>query len=418
MQLMYEVACGLDVHKETVVACVSEVRGKRQERKELRTFAAHTRGLREMREWLKSQKVEAISMEGTGIYWRPVYAVLEGADVTWKLVVGNAHHVAKVPGRKTDAKDAEWLSELVQFGLISPSFVPPPEVRLLRDLTRYRKKLVQDRTRQQERVLKVLQAANIKLDGVASDAFGVSGMLMLRALAAGEATPKEMAALAKGNLKKKIDALEVALEGTLGIVHRGMLAAALRLLDGFQAALAEIDSLIDKQVSPWAEAIERLTSIPGFDRVMAVSVLAEVGPDMAVFPTEHHLASWTGVSPGNNESAGKSRDGRSQRGNPYLKTMLCQAAQSAWRTKGSYVRDKFFRLKARRGHNKAVMALAHKLAISVFHILKSGGTYKELGDGWLDARDRKRVARGLIDRLHSLGYEVTLRDCSTPAARA
>lgn len=417
MELMYEVVCGLDVHKETVVACVSEMKGKKRNT-EVQTFAAHTRGLREMRDWLKSRKVDAIAMEGTGIYWRPVYAALEGADVTWKQVVGNAHHIKKVPGRKTDVKDAEWLAQVVQFGLISPSFVPPPEIRLLRDLTRYRKKLVQDRTRQQERVLKVLQAANIKLDGVASDAFGVSGMLMLRALAAGTMTPKEMAALAKGNLKKKMDALEVALEGTLGEVHRGMLALALRLLDGFQATLNDVDALIDEQVKPWAEAIERLTTIPGFDRVMAVSVLAEVGPDMAVFPTEHHLASWTGVSPGNNESAGKSRDGRSQRGNPYLKTMLCQAAQSAWRTKGSYVRDKFFRMRARRGHNKAVMAIAHKLVIAVFHIMKSGGAYKELGASWLDGRDRPRVARGLVDRLRSLGYDVTLRECSTPALEA
>lgn len=417
MHLMFEVACGLDVHKETVVACISVVRGKEQT-KEVRTFAAHTKGLRELRDWLKASRVEAIVMEGTGIYWRPVYAMLEGADVEWKLVVGNAHHVQKVPGRKTDVKDAEWLAELVQFGLLTPSFIPPPEIRLLRDLTRYRKKLVQDRTRQQERVLKVLQAANIKLDGVASDAFGVSGMLMLRALAEGKLTPKEMAALAKGTLKKKVDALEVALDGTLGAVHRGMLTSALRVLDGFQAALAEVDALIDKQAAPWAEALERLTSIPGFDRVMAVSVLAEVGPDMATFPTEHHLASWAGVSPGNNESAGKSRDGRSQRGNPYLKTMLCQAAQSAWRTRDSYIRDKFFRLKARRGHNKAVMAIAHKLLFAVFHILKDGGEYKELGANWLDQRDRARVARGLVERLRTLGYDATLQERSAPSAAA
>lgn len=417
MDVMYEVACGLDVHKETVVACVSEKRGKKMSR-ETRTFAAHTRALHEMREWLRSRKVEAIAMEGTGIYWRPVFAVLEGGDATWLLVVGNAHHVKNVPGRKTDVKDAEWLSELVQHGLIRPSFVPPPAIRLLRDLTRYRKKLVQDRTRQQERVLKVLQAANIKLDGVASDAFGVSGTLMLRALASGEKTPKEMAALAKGTLKKKIDALEVALEGTLGEVHRGMLAVALGLLDTFDASLAGVDTLINKHVAPWAEEIERMTSIPGFDRVMAVSVLAEVGPDMAVFPTEHHLASWTGVCPGNNQSAGKSRDGRPQRGNPWLKTMVCQAALSAVRTKGSYLKDKYHRLKARRGHNKAIMAMAHKLIVAVFHILKERVSYKELGADWLDKRDTNRVVRGLVERLRSLGFDATLRPLSTSDAAA
>lgn len=417
MDVMYEVACGLDVHKETVVACVSEKRAKRT-KKETQTFATHTRGLHEMREWLKSKKVEAIAMEGTGIYWRPVYAVLEGGDSTWVQVVGNAHHVKNVPGRKTDVKDAEWLSQLVQHGLIRASFVPSPEFRRLRDLTRYRKKLVQDRTRQQERVLKVLQAANIKLDGVATDVFGVSGMLMLRALASGEKTPKEMAALAKGTLRKKMDALEIALEGTLDEVHRGLLAIALGLLDTFEASLKGVDALIDTHTAPWAEELELLISIPGFDRVMAVSVLAEVGPDMAVFPTEHHLASWTGVCPGNNQSAGKSRDGRPQRGNPWLKTMICQAALSAVKTKGSYLKDKYHRLKARRGHNKAIMAIAHKLIVSVFHILKERVGYKDLGAAWLDKRDTDRVVRGLVERLRTLGYDANLRPLSTSSVAA
>jgi transposase len=417
MDVMFEVACGLDVHKETVVACVSEKRSKKV-KKETRTFAAHTRGLHELREWLREQKVEAIAMEGTGIYWRPVFAVLEAGGSPWRLVVGNAHHVKNVPGRKTDVKDAEWLSQLVQHGLIKPSFVPPPAIRLLRDLTRYRKRLVQDRTRQQERVLKVLQAANIKLDGVASDAFGVSGMLMLRELAKGEKTPKEIASLAKGALKKKVDALEIALEGTLGEVHRGMLAVALGVLDAFDASLASVDGLIDQHAAPWAKEIELLCTIPGFDRVVAVSVLSEVGPDMAVFLTEHHLASWSGVCPGNNQSAGKSRDGRPQRGNPWLKTMICQAALCAVRTKGSYLKDKYHRLKARRGHNKAIMAIAHKLMVSVFHMLKEHVAYKELGAAWLDTRDKDRVIRGLVDRLRSLGQDVTLRPASISGAVA
>ena len=417
MDVMYEVVCGLDVHKETVVACVAELRSKKTTR-EVRTFEAHTRGLHEMREWLRQRGVEVVVMEGTGIYWRPVYAVLEAGDAKWKLVVGNAHHVKNVPGRKTDVKDAEWLASLAQYGLIRPSFVPPPAIRELRDLTRYRKKLVEDRSRQRARVLKVLQAANIKLDGVASDAFGVSGMLMLRALAAGEKTPKEMASLAKGSLKQKMDALEIALEGMLGEVHRGMLTVALGVLDHFDEALEQVDALIDAKVKPWEDAIGRMTSIPGFDRVMAVAVLAELGPDMTVFPTEHHCASWAGVCPGNNESAGKSRDGRPRRGNPYLKTMLCQAAQSAVRTKRTYLKDKFHRLKARRGHNKAIMAIAHKLVVSVFHILKGNTTYKDLGATWLDSRDRARVVRGLVDRLQALGYDATLREHSVPGTQA
>jgi transposase len=417
MDVMYQVACGLDVHKESVVACISDKSGKKRKR-ETRTFAAHTRGLHELREWLTSRKVDAIAMEGTGIYWRPVFAVLESDAAPWTLVVGNAHHVKNVPGRKTDVKDAEWLSELVQHGLIRPSFVPPPEIRLLRDLTRYRKKLVEDRTRQQERILKVLQAANIKLDGVATDAFGVSGMLMLRALAAGQKTPKEMASLAKGTLRKKMDALEVALEGALGPVHRGMLTVALSVLDSSDNALNELDRQIDRHVEPWAEEIKRMTSIPGFDRVLAVSVLAEVGPDMAVFPTEHHLASWTGVCPGNNQSAGKSRNGRPQRGNPWLKTMICQAALSAVKTKGTYLKDKYHRLKARRGHNKAIMAMAHKLIFAVFHVLKDRVDFKELGQGWLDKRDANRVVRGLVERLRALGYDATLRPASASSVAA
>jgi transposase len=417
MDVMYQVVCGIDVHKETMVACVADKRGKRTKR-ETRTFAAHTPGLRELREWLVSRNVEAIAMEGTGIFWRSLYAVLEAGAVPWTLVVGNAHHIKNVPGRKTDVKDAEWLAELVQHGLIRPSFVPPPMLRELRDLTRYRKRLVEDRTRQQERILKVLQAANIKLDGVATDVFGVSGMLMLRALATGEKTPKEMASLAKGTLKNKIEALEVALEGTLNRVHRGMLTIALSLLDGFDKSLAEVDALIDKHVEPWREEVELLKTMPGFDRVMAVSVLAEVGPDMAVFPTEHHLASWTGVCPGNNRSAGKSRNGRPQRGNPWLKTMICQAALSAVKTKGTYLKDKYHRLKARRGHQKAIMAMAHKLIVGVFHILKERVVFKDLGQDWLDRRDKDRVVRGLVERLRALGLEATLREISTPSAAA
>lgn len=417
MDVMYQVACGIDVHKKTMVACVADKRGKKL-KQETRTFEAHTQGLRELREWLMTKKVEAVAMEGTGIYWRSLYAVLEAGAVPWTLIVGNAHHIKNVPGRKTDVKDAEWLAQLVQHGLIRPSFVPPPMLRELRDLTRYRKKVVEDRSRQQARILKVLQAANIKLDSVATDVFGVSGMLMLRALATGEKTPKEMASLAKGNLKKKIEALEVALEGTLNKVHRGMLSVALSLLDTFDKALEDVDALIDNHVAPWAEEVKLLTTIPGFDRVMAVSVLAEVGPDMAVFPTEHHLASWTGVCPGNNQSAGKSRNGRPQRGNPWLKTMICQAALSAVKTKGTYLKDKYHRLKARRGHNKAIMAMAHKLIVSVFHILKERVVFKDLGADWLDKRDANRVVRGLVDRLRSLGYDATLRPLSISSLAA
>jgi transposase len=416
MESMFDVACGLDVHKETVVACVLEARPGKKTQKETKTYEANGRGLVALAAWLMEKKVEAIVMEGTGIYWRPVYAVLEQQPATWKLVVGNAMHVKNVPGRKTDVQDAEWLAGLVRAGLIRPSFVPPPEIRELRDLTRYRKTLIEDRTRQQARVHKVLQAANIKLDGVASDIFGVSGMLILSALAAGTATPKEMAQLARGSLRKKMDALEVSLESKLGLTHRQMLNVALALLDGFDKQLKILDAAIDVQVRPWNHLVERLKSIPGIDRVAAVTMLAELGPDMSVFPTAAKCASWAGVCPGNNESAGKSRDGRSQRGNVHLKTMLCQAAQSAARTRDTFYSTKFHKLKARRGHNKAVMAIAHKILVSAYTMLRTEQDFKELGGAYLDKRDRQRVTRTLTERLRNLGYEVTLHELPTATA--
>ena len=410
MDVLHEVVCGLDVHKEVIVACVREARAGTKATRETRSFEAHSRGLREMKDWLTAKQVTVIVMEGTGIYWRPVYAVLESEP--WEQVVCNAHHVKNVPGRKTDVKDAEWLAQLVQHGLIRPSFVPPPEVRLLRDLVRSRKKMVENRSQLRERVLKVLAAANIKLDGVATDAFGVSGMLMLRAMATGAMTAKQMAALAKGTLRKKMDALEVALDATLHPVHQKMLSIQLDTLEAQDKAIRETDEVIKGHCEPWRDIIERLKTVPGFDWVMAVSVLAEVGPDLATFPTESHLASWTGVCPGNNESAGKSRDGRPQRGNPYLKTMLCQAALSAAHTKGSYLRDKFYRVKARRGAKKAVMAIAHKLVFAVFHIIKDGCDFKELGADWLDRRNPARIVRGLVERIESLGYTVNVQSHS------
>lgn len=410
MEVMFEVACGLDVHKETVVACVIEPNGARKTKKETKTFESSARGLDALAVWLEEKKVESITMEGTGIYWRPVYGVLERRATSWKLVVGNAHHVKNVPGRKTDVQDAEWLASLARVGLIRPSFVPPPAIRELRDLTRYRKKLVEDRTREQSRVHKVLQTANIKLDGVATDIFGVTGMLILRALAEGMATPKEMAQLAKGSLRKKMDALEISLECKLGQVHRLMLATALRLLTSFDKELDALDAVIDQHAAPWQHLIERLKTIPGIDRVAAVTLLAELGPDMSVFPTAAHCASWAGVCPGNNESAGKSRDGRSQRGNVHIKTMLCQAAQSAARTRDTYFSSKFYKLKAKRGHNKAVMALAHKILVAAYTMLRREQDFRELGGAYLDKRDRTRLARNLTERLRSIGYDVTLSE--------
>lgn len=411
MDTLFDRACGLDIHKETIVACVRTVDpGRTKPRREARTFAAHLQGLTELREWLIEQEVRAIAMEGTGIYWRPVYAVLE-RGAPWTLVVGNAQHIKNVPGRKTDVKDAEWLADLVAHGLIHASFIPAPTIRELRDVTRMRVKLVTDRTRARNRVLKVLQLAGIKLDGVASDAFGKSGMAILERLAEGDATPQEMAALARGVLRKKIDALQLALESPLSATHRKMLGLALTRLQQLESELAAYDALIDELLAPCAEQMALLVTMPGVDRVAAATIVAELGPDMSVFPSANHAASWAGLSPGNHESAGRRGPGTTTKGNRYLKTMLCQASHSAVRVKknGGYLREKFYRLKARRGHNKATMAVAHKLIIAAFHMLTKMVPYEDLGGDYLAARDKKRTVASLVGRLRALGVDVDVR---------
>lgn len=401
---VFQRVCGLDVHKETVVACVRTTEKGRVKR-EVRTFSAHLRGLMELRAWLQERSVQAVAMEGTGVYWRPVYAVLE-VNASWSLIVGNAQHIKNVPGRKTDVKDAEWLADLVAYGLIRASFIPPPALRELRDVTRQRAAWVADQTRDRNRVLKILQLAGIKLDGVASDAFGKSGKLILRALSDGTATPGAMAELARGVLRKKIDALTSALESPLGATHRKMLTLALSRLDETEKHLAEYDALIAELLEPYLAQVDLLMTIPGVDRIVAATLIAELGPDMSVFPSEAHAASWAGVSPGNHESAGRRTSGRTNNGSRAIKTALCQAAHSASRTKKGYLRDKFFRLKARRGHNRAIMAIAHKILVAAYHMLSDNVPYRDLGDDYLDRRDKGRIVATLLSRLRALGVDV------------
>lgn len=397
---------GLDVHKQTVVACVLDKEGE-PSRAPVRTFATHTRGLMELRDWLREQQVTAIAMESTGVYWKPVYAVLED-EPSWQLVVGNAQHIKNVPGRKTDIKDAQWLAHLLRSGLIRPSFVPPVEVRQLRDLTRYRTNLVEERTRERNRVLNVLQSANIKLDGVASDVFGTSGMGMLRAMAKGEQSARQMADLAKGRLRTKLDALEIALEGRLVPHHRRLLDLSLRRLEQAESHIAEVEALIAQALEPYREQHARLQQIPGVDAIVAAVIVAEMGPDMSVFPSAGHAASWAGICPGNYESAGKRQSGRTTPGNRHLKAALCQAANAASRKRGSYLKDKFYRLKARRGHKRAVLAIGHEILRASYHMLASGQGYRDLGEHYLDQRDKSGTAKRLVRRLEGLGFSVTL----------
>ena len=326
METLVERGCGMDVHQATVVACLLIVRKDGKVQKQVRTFGTTTRELLSMREWLLSQGCTHVGMESTGVYWKPVYAILEGA---FQIVVANAQHVKKVPGRKTDVKDAEWIADLLCHGLLRQSFVPPKPIRELRDLTRYRRKLVESQSAERNRLLKVLETANIKLSSVATDVFGTSGRLMLRALIEGKTTPEEMAELAKRKLRSKIPQLGLALEGKVEDHHRFLLKLQLDRLERAEGDLAVLEKHIQEKLEPYAAQLALLDEIPGVDWTLAAVIIAELGVDMSVFQSVSQLASWAGVCPGNNESAGKRKSSRIPKGNVYLKTALVEAAHAA-----------------------------------------------------------------------------------------
>jgi transposase len=406
MQTLVERGCGLDVHQATVVACLLIVLKNGRVQKQVRTFGTTTRELMGLREWLLSESCTHVAMESTGVYWKPIYAILEGA---FEIVVANAQHVKKVPGRKTDVKDAEWIADLLCHGLLRPSFVPPSPIRELRDLTRYRRKLVESRTAERNRLLKLLETANIKLASVATDVFGVSGLLMLHALVEGKATAQEMAELAKKQLRKRIPELELALEGKVEEHHRFLLRVQLRRLRTVEEDLGILEQRIQEKLKPYAAQFTLLQEIPGIDETLAAAIIAELGVDMGVFESVSQLSSWAGVCPGNNESAGKRRSSRIPKGNVYLKTALVEAANSAAKAKGTYLRDKFYRLKARRGYKRAAVAVGHKILVAIYHMLSHQVCYNELGDVYLDNLNKHHVTRNLVNRLERLGYAVTLQ---------
>ncbi len=406
MQTLVERGCGLDVHQATVVACLLIVLESGKVHKQIRTFGTTTRELVSLREWLLSEGCTHVAMESTGVYWKPVYAILEGA---FNIVVANAQHVKKVPGRKTDVKDAEWIADLLCHGLLRASFVPPKPIRELRDLTRYRRKLVESRSAERNRLLKVLETANIKLASVVSDVFGASGRLMLLALAEGKDTAQEMAQLAKKQLRKKIPELQLALEGKMEEHHRFLLGVQLHRLGAVEKDLAIVEQRIEEKLKPYAAEVALLDEIPGVDTALAGAIIAELGVDMTVFENVSQLASWAGVCPGNNESAGKRKSSRIPKGNVYLKTALVEAANAAAKAKGTYLRDKFYRLKARRGYKRAAVAIAHKILVAIYHMLSHRVCYNELGDLYLDKLNKHHLTRNLVHRLERLGYTVTLQ---------
>ncbi len=412
MQVIIERSAGLDVHQETVVACLLVGVPGARPHKEVRTFRTVTRELEALRDWLQAAQVTHVGMESTGIYWRPVYAILEGH---FDLIVGNARHIRNVPGRKTDVKDSEWIADLVRHGLVAKSFVPPHPLRDLRELLRYRRKLVESQAAERNRLLKLLETANIKLASVATDVFGVSGRAMLKALIAGTASAEEIANLAKGRLRLKRADLILALEGRVEEHHRFLLTLQLRRLEAAEQDISALDERIDFRLEPYRAEHALLTQIPGVDWLVAAVLIAEIGVDMSVFLSAYHLAAWAGVCPGNHESAGKQRSGRARKGNVHLRTTLVCAATSAARTKGSYLKDKFYRLKARRGAMRAALAIAHKILVAAYHMLAKGLGYKELGEAYLDQIGRTKTVANLKRRIERLGYRVTLEPTANAA---
>ena len=412
MRVIVERCCGLDVHQETVVACLLIGASGDRPTKEVRTFRTVTRDLEALRDWLAAAGVTHVGMESTGVYWRPVYAVLEGH---FDLTVGNARHIRNVPGRKTDVKDAEWIADLVRHGLIAKSFVPPRPLREMRELLRYRRKLTESQAAERNRLLKLLETANIKLASMMSDVFGVSGRAMLRALIEGRASVEAMADLARGQLRRKRSDLILALEGRMEEHHRFLLATQLRRLEAIEQDIAALDLRINERLEPYRMPHALLMQIPGVDWLVAAVLIAEIGVDMSVFVSVYHLSAWAGVCPGSHESAGRQKSGRARKGNVHLRTMLVGAAIPAARTRGSYLKDKFHRLKARRGTMRAALAIAHKILVSAYHMLAKGLAYHDLGEAYLDQIGQTRTVANLKRRLERLGYRLTLEPKAQPA---
>jgi transposase len=406
MEVLVDRVAGLDVHKKTVTACVRVPGGGGERVEHKLTFPTFRADLEGLRDWLAELEVTLVVMEATGVFWKPVWMVLEDVE-GFELKLVNARHVKQVPGRKTDVGDAAWLARLAECGLLRGSFIPSREIRELRDLTRYKKRLIQDRTREGQRVEKVLEDTGIKMQAVASKTLGVSGRAMLDAIIDGERDPEVLADLAKGRLRERIDDLVRALQGELRDHHIDMLRFHLGHIDYLTAAIAELDTRIEEVTAPFAAARDRLVSIPGIGSQVAETVLAECGADMSVFPTAAHLASWAGLCPGNDESGGKHRSGKTRPGNLWLCDALTQAAWSAART-DTFMAARFRRLSRRLGKKKAIVAVAHTILIAIWHVLHNDEDYHDLGAGWYDAWDPKARTRSLIRQLEALGNKVTI----------
>jgi transposase len=410
MEILFPRCCGLDVHKASLTACIliNDSDGKKRH---LRRFGTMTRDVMELANWLTEHGVQKLAMESTGVYWKPIWNLLEGR---FDLMLVNAQHIKAVPGRKTDIKDCEWIAELLQHGLLRGSFVPSEPIRELRDLNRNRAILVQQRATVSNRIEKVLEDANIKLASVASHVLGQSGRTMLQAMVDGITEPAKLADMARAKLRNKIPELRLAFEGRFEERHRFQMEELLDQLKFLDATIAEFAQKIEERSQPLQEKIDLLMTIPGIDRITASSVIAEIGGDMNQFPTAQHLASWAGICPGNKESAGKQYSGKTRKGSRWLRRILCQAAWAASHTKNTYLAAQFRRIAAKRGKQRAIVAVAHSILVAAFYILKRNEPYREAGGNYFEQVNPTALRRYLIKRLERLGHKVILEPAPAP----
>jgi transposase len=410
MEVIHPRCCGIDVHKANVCACISIKDTAKEQHK--RRFDTTTAGLWELAAWLREWKITTVAMEATGVYWKPVWNILEEE---FQLLLVNPQHLKSIPGKKTDFKDGERIADLLQHGLLRGSFVPPRAIRELRDLTRARASFAGERSRIINRIEKTLEDPNLKLGVVASDVVGVSGRAMLEAMIQGEEDPVKLAALAKGTLRRKIPQLRLALEGKVTAHHRFLLRQWLDALDFTDRKIADFDKQIEEKARPFESTVKTWMQVPGLRRVNAFSLLAEIGADMTQFPTAAHLASWAAICPGNRESAGKQTSGKTCHGNPWLRRTLCEAAWAASRTRNSYFRALYQRKVRTRGKNRALIAVAHSLLTTVYAFTAAGQPYRDLGLDYFDRLNRQDLERSLVKRLEKLGNHVILEP-ARPAA--